>query len=102
MIGWLAAKSLLGAPRWLLAVAVLAFAVWAGAALIGALNHHEAAQRAAGKSEARAEDLGETLKRTEQGNEARDEVRKPGSSAKYDQCLRAARNPEVCERFLPQ
>ncbi len=102
MIGWLTAKSLLGAPRWLFAIAALAALGWALAALVGAINHHDAAQRKAGVIQEQAHSMGETIKRTEQGNAAREEIRRPDSSAKYDQCLRSARNPANCQRFVPE
>lgn len=99
---WLLAKSLLGAPRWLLIVLALAALAWGTAAAISALDRHEAAQREAGASGQREADLNETLKRTEQGNEVRTQIRDPGSRARYDECLRSARTPENCQRFLPE
>lgn len=43
-----------------------------------------------------------TIKQVEKANAARDEVRNDIGSARYDQCLRTARTPALCERFLPQ
>lgn len=43
-----------------------------------------------------------TIKQVEKANAARDEVRNDVGSARYDQCLRTARTPALCERFLPQ
>lgn len=99
---WLVAKSLLGAPRWLLGVILILALVWGGTALIGALDRHDNTQRQAGAAQQREADLFETLNRTEQGNDARLQVRDPRSRARYDQCLRSARTPENCQRFLPQ
>ena len=99
---WLVAKSLLGAPRWLLGVILILALVWGGTALIGALDRHDSSQRQAGAAQQREADLSETLNRTEQGNDARLQVRDPRSRARYDQCLRSARTPENCQRFLPQ
>ena len=102
MIAWLAARSLLGAPRWLLGAVLLAALAWAGAALVGELNHHEKAQREAGAIEERAAAQAETIKQVEKANAVRQEIRDPGSRARYDECLRSARDPAVCQRFLPQ
>lgn len=99
---WFAAKSLLGAPRWLLVL--LAGAALAGAVgfLVTSVNRHDAVQREAGAAEQRAGDLGETVKRVETANEVRDQIRAPGSRALYDECVRSARVPAYCERFLPE
>lgn len=102
MIGWLGAKSLLGAPRWLLGLGALAALGWALSVLVSGLNHHDAAQREAGVIQEQAHSMGETIKRTEQGNAAREEIRRPDSSAKYDQCLRSARDPANCQRYVPE
>lgn len=69
---------------------------------------HDAKQQAAGAATQREGDLRETINRTEQGNAARVEIqnafqRDDGrSAAVYDQCLRTARTPANCERFLPR
>jgi hypothetical protein len=50
-------------------------------------------------------DLRETITRTEKANEAREEIRQVGPTGnrlRYDQCLRTARTPTNCERFLPR
>jgi len=50
-------------------------------------------------------DLRETIARTEKANEAREEIRQVGPTGnrlRYDQCLRTARTPTNCERFLPR
>lgn len=99
---WLAVKSLFGAPRWLLGIGLILALIWGATALVGALDDHETAQRKAGAAEQRDADLTETLNRTEQGNAARTEVRNPNSRARYDECLRSARTPENCQRFLPE
>lgn len=102
MLTWLTAKSLLGAPRWLLGALVALALVWGTTALLSALSGHERAQREAGAAEQRAGDLEVTIKRTELGNETRDQLRNPGSRARYDECLLSARTPANCQRFLPQ
>ncbi|WP_132468728.1 hypothetical protein [Novosphingobium sp. ST904] len=69
---------------------------------------HDEKQQAAGASAQREGDLRETINRAEQGNAARVEIqdafnRGDGrSAAVYDQCLRTARTPANCERFLPR
>lgn len=55
-----------------------------------------------GATDQREGDLQETLKRTEEGNDAREKIRNNVGTARYDQCLRTAREPENCERFLPE
>lgn len=105
-----------------LALQAIAFAkrlpvgVWAvlGALLaIGALvlRHRAAIDDAA--SDGRTEgaqmqheaDLRETIKRVEQANDTRQtietEVRSGGGPDAYAQCLRTARTPENCQRFMP-
>lgn len=47
-----------------------------------------------------AKNLEETVKRVETANEAREEIRNDRGNARYDQCLRTARTPANCERFL--
>lgn len=72
------------------------------------VRSHDEKQREAGASAQREGDLRETIQRTEQGNAARVEIqdafqRDDGrSAAVYDQCLRTARTPENCKRFLPE
>ena len=55
-----------------------------------------------GAATQREGDLRETLNRTEEAHAARDEVRDPNGSAAYGQCLRTARTPANCQRFLPR
>lgn len=50
----------------------------------------------------RAEAQADIIKNVEKANEARTDVRDPRSRAAYDECMRSARNPANCERFLPQ
>ncbi|NLR72864.1 hypothetical protein HGI47_18470 [Novosphingobium sp. ERN07] len=103
---WLAARSLFGFPRWSvigLAALLIALAVLLLIDRIGTTAaHHNQTQREAGAASQRAQDLETTLKRTEEGNAARIEIRDPRGSARYDQCLRSARTPENCQRFLPE
>ena len=95
------AKELLGLARgwWLLIIATVI------AALVLIANHWldgliETAT-ATGAVAQREGDLRETIQRTETAHAARDEVRDLHSPAAYDQCLRTARTPANCQRFLP-
>jgi cytoskeletal protein RodZ len=61
--------------------------------------------RKEGATAQRETDLIETIDRTEQSNETRHviegEVRSGAGSNLYDQCLRTARTPANCQRFMP-
>lgn len=103
---FLLAKSLFGLPRWAIGGIVLALMALAALVLIDRIGTTAAtssqAQRDAGAAAQRAQDLETTLKRTEEGNAARIEIRDPRNRARYDQCLRSARTPENCQRFMPE
>src|SRR5687768_4408627 len=66
----------------------------------------DAANQEIGATVQREGDLRETIERTEQGNEAREEIKRDvdrgGGTVLYEQCLRTARTPANCERFLPE
>lgn len=102
MLEWLTAKSILNLPRWGAGLLAIALILGAAAWLTGALDRHDAGQRDAGASAQRETDLTTTLQRTEQGNDARAQIRDPGSSARYDECLLSSRTPANCKRFLPE
>lgn len=97
----LGAKSLFGLARgWIILAGLLALgalAVW--------LTQSEAADdrhnQDLGAAVQRSEDLQTTLERTETANAARTQINDPDSSARYDQCLRTARTPANCQRFVP-
>ena len=61
--------------------------------------------RKAGATEQRETQLNTTIERAETANETREEikseVRAGNGDALYRQCLRTARTPANCERFLP-
>lgn len=61
--------------------------------------------REAGAQVQREESLTTTIERTEQANETREviqsQVRDGAGSDLYAQCVRTARTPANCERFLP-
>ena len=104
---WLTAKGLLGLARgwWILGAIVAAVALYA--AFTGILGRMVDTAKDAGATEQREGDLRETIQRVETGNEAREEMREAlarddsRSRAVYDQCLRTARTPANCERFVP-
>jgi hypothetical protein len=50
----------------------------------------------------RAEAQGKALENVQTANETRAAVRDQRSRAAYDECVRSARNPANCERFLPE
>lgn len=99
-------KTLLGAPRWLWLV--IAFVLLLVAAAIWWTRSEEADDKAnqeIGATVQREDDLRETLERTETGNEAREAIEQSGPAGdqrRYDQCVRSARTPANCQRFLPQ
>ena len=95
----------------------LPWQVWAIAGalallLVAWLWHSDTVEDAAeegrqeGAKQQRETDLVETINRTEQANETRDtiqnEVRTGTGGNLYAQCLRTARTPANCERFLPR
>jgi hypothetical protein len=101
---WLAIK-LLGLPRW--AWAVMAAALILAGGLLWAKLAEDADDKAnveIGRTVEREKALTETLERTETANEAREEIGRhdaAGDRLRYDQCLRTARTPANCQRFLP-
>lgn len=56
----------------------------------------------AGAAKVTADNLEETIKRVEKANEARTEIRDGVGDARYNQCLRTARTPANCQRFMPE
>lgn len=104
MLPFLALK-FLGLARWawlLIALAALVGAVWW---LNAAEEADDRANQEIGARKQREGDLRETIERTEQGNEAREQMReaiRTGDPAAYDQCVRTARTPANCVRFLPE
>lgn len=91
-----------------LAGAIAAFALL-GALWLYLSNREEADDRRnqdIGGAVQREGDLRETLDRTETGNETRDQVKREldngRSDGLYARCLRTARTPANCERFLPE
>lgn len=103
---WFAIK-LLGLPRWAWAVMAVAL-ILAGGLLWAKLaeDADDKANQEIGRTVEREKALAETIKRTEQGNEAREEIKRDvdrgGGTVLYEQCLRTARTPANCGRFLPE
>ncbi len=75
-------------------LALIAFAIW----LSGV--KHDAKQE--GVIQERTGALVETVNQMEKASETRRKIADPLSSARYDECLRSARTPENCKRFLPE
>jgi len=68
----------------------------------GTINKIEDMSKEAGAAKITNDNLEATLKRTEQGNEAKNEIRNDIGSARYHQCMRTARTTANCQRFLPE
>ncbi|MBO9580341.1 MAG: hypothetical protein J7498_05570 [Sphingobium sp.] len=83
-----------GVPVLLLVGAALWFALW----LSGV--KHDAKQE--GVTQERTGALVETVNRMENASDTRRDIANPATRARYDECLRSARTPENCKRFLPQ
>lgn len=98
---WLAAKSALGIARGWLILGAIAAILALLLALRQAQGSHDTNQQDLGAAAQREADLQNTLERTEQANAARTEIRDDRGTARYDQCLRTARTPALCQRFLP-
>src|SRR6478736_1190101 len=49
----------------------------------------------------RQEQAAEIINRVEKANDTRSQIADPASRARYDECLRSARNPENCQRLMP-
>lgn len=102
---FITARGLLGLRKgWWVLIAIVALAglvLWLGARETA----DDKANQEIGAAVQRETNLTETIKRTEQGNAAREEIRAPGNAgdrARYDQCVRSARTPANCRRFLPE
>lgn len=71
----------------------------------GQVNEAAKVGRLEGATQQRETDLIETIERTEQANETRtvieSEVRAGSGDTLYRECLRTARTPANCQRFLP-
>lgn len=75
-------------------IALIAFKIW-----IGGVRHDA---RKSGAETERAARLEQTFNQMEKANDTRVEIRDVRSRARYDECMRSARTPENCKRFLPE
>lgn len=106
-MNWLMAKSLFGAPRWLLGLGILAVLVGGVAYVANRLESTvdtiSTTARDAGRAEAVADGQETTLNQVEKGNEAATQIRDNRGLARFCQCVRSA-TPETarnCVRYLP-
>lgn len=85
-------------------IAGIAFLALLGAFLVWLGNERKEA-REDGRKDAETEQQAKVIETTEKVNDAREQaaqdIRAGGSSELYANCLRSARNPENCKRFLP-
>jgi hypothetical protein len=106
MMGFLAAKSLFGAPRWLLGLTVLALLAGSTAWIVGKINSTvetiSTTARDAGRTEAVVEGNKVTLEQVEKANEAVIEIRNDRGDARFCECVRGATKSTAsnCVRFL--
>jgi hypothetical protein len=101
---WLTTQ-VFGLPKGLWLLVVIAALLGAGLLWQHSQRVHDTQQREIGKTEERAAETTTVLQRTEQGNEAREAIKQAGpvgDRLRYDQCVRSARTPANCQRFLPQ
>jgi len=106
MIAFLAAKSLFGAPRWLLGLAILLALGAATAVIVSKINSTvetiSTTARDAGKAEAVVTGNKVTLEQVEKANEAVSEIRLDRNDARFCECVRGATKDTArnCVRFL--
>lgn len=98
---WLAIKAL-GLPRWMWgAIAVLSLLL----AHMWFTDSREDKAEDRGRVIERADQQAKAIETAEKVNEAREQaaqdIRAGGGPELYANCLRSARNPEACKRFLP-
>jgi hypothetical protein len=104
IMAWLL-KSTFGVPRWLLVGGVILLTlIVALVYLKRAENLDDAQNQEIGAAVEREKVLEETVNRVEKANDVREEISRnddAGAQLRYDQCLRSARTPANCQRFLP-
>ena len=107
MTAWLTAKSLFGAPRWLLGLGVI-LAIMSAAAIIVAnvdssVKTISTTAREAGKAEAVAAGHKTTLEQIGRSNEAATKIRDNRGLARFCQCVRSATEDTAryCVRYIP-
>lgn len=106
-MNWLLAKSLFGAPRWLLGLAILLVVGGLAAYVVGKVDSTvetiSTTARDAGKAEAVSAGQETTLKQVEKSNEVATEIRDNRGLARFCQCVRSATEDTArnCIRYLP-
>lgn len=104
---WLTAKSLFGAPRWLLGLGVILALASAGAIIAGNIDTTvktiSTTAREAGKAEAVSAGQATTLDQIGKSNDAATKIRDNRGLARFCQCVRNATEDTArnCIRFLP-
>lgn len=106
MIPWLAAKSLFGAPRWLLGLGILLALGTIAAVIVSNIDSTvktiSTTARDAGRTEAVVEGNKVTLDQVEKANEAATEIRNDRGDARFCECVRGATKDTArnCVRYL--
>ena len=104
---WLTAKSLFGAPRWLLGLGIILALASAGAIIAGNIDTTvktiSTTAREAGKAEAVSAGQATTLDQIGKSNDAATKIRDNRGLARFCQCVRNATEDTArnCVRFLP-
>lgn len=107
MTAWLTAKSLFGAPRWLLGLVILAVIAGTAAYAVGRLDSAvktiSTTGRDAGRAEAVAAGQTTTLEQVKGSNDAATKIRDNRGLARFCQCVRSAtaETARYCVRYLP-
>jgi len=104
---WLTAKSLFGAPRWLLGLGIILALASVGAIIAGNIDSTvktiSTTARDAGKAEAVSAGQATTLDQIGKSNDAATKIRDNRGLARFCQCVRNATEDTArnCVRFLP-
>ena len=104
---WLTAKSLFGAPRWLLGLGIILALASAGAIIAGNIDTTvktiSTTARDAGKAEAVSAGQATTLDQIGKSNDAATKIRDNRGLARFCQCVRNATEDTArnCVRYLP-
>jgi hypothetical protein len=104
---WLTAKSLFGAPRWLLGLGIILALASAGAIIAGNIDTTvktiSTTAREAGKAEAVSAGQATTLDQIGKSNDAATKIRDNRGLARFCQCVRSATEDTArnCIRYLP-
>ena len=103
-MSWLLGSAF-GVPRYVWVVLAIGFLVGTIGLLRSIERADDRANQEIGRVEQREGDLREVLERVEIGNATREEVERDvgagNGTVLYEQCLRTARTPANCQRFMP-